>query len=659
MKGKFLFVNKELNNFVKRYNGQMLEFFKKVDAKCQFSTFRRIEGERILCVGQEKFNKKRFKYDNNSAMFYISLFCISFPLFVNKQLFNRNEREFRCMCADSIEKSEKLENLEKVFLLKKEELKKGDMIEVKVHDGKDTVLVIYKNNKYYCLGPKCPHYSAPLKDGYLTEKYVTCPWHDAKFDLQTGECLNGPCFDDIPSFEVKVEGDNIYAYLPKEINMKKEKKVCACKDRCEKKTILIVGGGAAALGAIETFLKNGFSGKLIICSKDHYKPYDRTTISKNIANFSNTDELYESIKLKPDEYYENNNITYINDMAVTKIDSNAKKAYLSNGQIVPFDQVLIASGLSPRPSPIKLDTGVRPDNIFNIYSLKDNLQLSKLAKEGSRCVIVGSSFIGCEIASALRKKKVNVAMVTQNKVPFDNIFGEKIGNIILNVLNENNVQFFGSRKPTEYIIDKGFFKMKNTSSIHGVKLDNGEVLGCDFVIEAMGCIPNSDFVDSKFKSPNNFLITDKHFKVKDSQDMYAAGDICMFPYFYTNELLNICHWNVAIQQGRIAAHNMLNDKKVEFRFMPFFNTNIMGNNFRISGFAANYDKIIYEGDLNKKNFVGFFVKNDKVISILTLGNAKMPALNECLILNKVPKPYELEAGLKNSDSMIQSIKMNV
>lgn len=657
MRGKFLFINKELSNFVNRYNGRMREFFKKADAKHRFSTFSRIEGEKFLCVCQEGFNKKRFKRDNNSAVFYISLLCISFPLFVNQQLLNGNGRKFSCMCADPLDKTEKREEFEKVFLLKKDELKKGNMIEVKVHDGKDTVLVIYKNNTYYCLGPKCPHYSAPLKDGYLAEKYVTCPWHDAKFDLQTGECLNGPCFDDIPSFEVKVEGDNIYAYLPKEINIRKEKKVCACKDRCEKKTILIVGGGAASLGAIETFLKNGFSGKLIICSKDHFKPYDRTTISKNIANFSNTDELYESIKLKPDEYYENNNITYINDTAVTKIDSKDKKAYLSNGQVVPFDQVLIASGLSPRPSPIKLDASVRPDNIFNIYSLKDNLQLSKVAKEGSRCVIVGSSFIGCEIASALRKKKVNVSMVTQNKVPFDNIFGEKIGNIILNVLNENNVQFFGSRTPTEYIVDKGFFKMKNTNSIHGVKLDNGEVLGCDFVIEAMGCVPNSDFVDAKFKTANNFLITDKHFKVKDSQDMYAAGDVCIFPYFYTDELLNICHWNVAIQQGRIAAHNMLNDKKVEFRFLPFFNTNIMGNNFRICGFAAGYDKIIYEGDLNKKNFVGFFVKNDKVISILTLGNSKMPALNECLVLNKVPKPYELEAGLKNSDSMIQSIKM--
>ncbi|SBT31315.1 ferrodoxin reductase-like protein [Plasmodium ovale wallikeri] len=123
------------------------------------------------------------------------------------------------------------------------------------------------------------------------------------------------------------------------------------------------------------------------------------------------------------------------------------------------------------------------------------------------------------------------------------------------------------------------------------------------------------------------------------------------------EPINVCHYNVAIQQGRIAAHNMLSKEKKVYNFIPFFNTNIFGKNFRYSGFVKNHDKIIYEGDVSKHNFVAYFVKNDKVASILTLGNNKMAALNECLSKSKVPKVYELEAGLKNSDSMIASLKV--
>lgn len=101
---------------------------------------------------------------------------------------------------------------------------------------------------------------------------------------------------------------------------------------------------------------------------------------------------------------------------------------------------------------------------------------------------------------------------------------------------------------------------------------------------------------------------------------------------------------------------MIKSDQKTYNFIPFFNTNIFGKNFRFSGYAKDYEKIIYEGDVSKYNFIGYFVKNNKVDAIVTLGNNKMAALNECLLKNKVSKVYELEGGLKNSDSMIMSLK---
>lgn len=128
-------------------------------------------------------------------------------------------------------------NVEKVFLIKSNELQDGEMKEIKVHEEKDTVLLVRVNNKYYCLGPKCPHYSAPLKSGVLTNEYITCPWHDAKFDIKTGECINGPSFDDIPKYEVVIEGNEVYALLPKKLEIFEKKRICECKGSCEKKKI--------------------------------------------------------------------------------------------------------------------------------------------------------------------------------------------------------------------------------------------------------------------------------------------------------------------------------------------------------------------------------------------------------------------------------------
>ncbi|ETW19211.1 hypothetical protein PFNF135_01919 [Plasmodium falciparum NF135/5.C10] len=605
-------------------------------------------------VSLERKNKNRFFFSSlkghqkigggvlNSYDIFLIISLLAVPTILNNKFGKMSNSIANCS------------NVEKVFLIKSNELQDGEMKEIKVHEEKDTVLLVRVNNKYYCLGPKCPHYSAPLKSGVLTNEYITCPWHDAKFDIKTGECINGPSFDDIPKYEVVIEGNEVYALLPKKLEIFEKKRICECKGSCEKKNILIVGGGAATLGALETFLKLGYNGKLIICSKDAYKPYDRPTLSKNVSNCNNCDELYEEIKLKEDSYYNKSNIIYKNNVYVEKVDTENKKAHLNNGEIINFDKILITTGISPSPSPMK---NMNLDNLFTLHNLSDNIKIGEYAKEGSKCVIIGSSFIACELSSALKKKNVNVTLISKDDVPFYGSFGEKIGNIVLNILKEKNIKFYPSMHPTEYIIDKRFFSRKSGNIIHGVRLNNGEVINCDYVIEALGCIPNSDFLDEKYKNVNNFIEVDKHFKVKNSDNMYAAGDVCTFPYFLTDEMVNVCHWNVAIQQGRIAAHNMLRDDKKEFNFIPFFNTNIFGKNFRYSGYVKNYDKIIYEGDLLKHNFIGYFVKNDKVASIITLGNNKMASLNECMAKNKVPKVYELEGGLKNSDSMIASLKI--
>lgn len=430
-------------------------------------------------------------------------------------------------------------NLEKTYLLNKEDIKNGEMKEIKVNGDKDTVLLVNIDNNYYCVGPKCPHYSAPLRLGLLTKEYITCPWHDAKFDIKTGECINGPSFDDIPKYNVVVEGDKIYAYIPKEIELFEKKKICPCSgtgscEKGKKKKIVIIGGGAATLGAIESFLKVGFDGEIIICSQDSYKPYDKPTLSKNISNLDTSSELYNEIKLKEDEYYDNKNITYMLNTTVEKVDDEHKKVYLQNGKEIEYDKILITTGLRPAPSPIQNDIPV--NNLLTLNCLNDNIKIASFAKEGTRCVIIGSSFIACELTSSLKKKNVNISMVSKNSVPFIGAFGEKIGTIVLNILKEKNVDFYPNTYPVEYIIDDGYFALKNNKkAIHGVKLNTGEVIKCDYVIEALGCKPNSEFLKNKFKNEDGFILVDKHFKVKDSQDIYAAGDVCVFPYFVTGK----------------------------------------------------------------------------------------------------------------------------
>ena len=170
-------------------------------------------------------------------------------------------------------------------------------------------------------------------------------------------------------------------------------------------------------------------------------------------------------------------------------------------------------------------------------------------------------------------------------------------------------------------------------------MENGEKIETDFVVIGIGVKPATDFIEGMEKSPDGGIKVDKTFWA--APDIYAAGDIAVFPYWLTGENVRIEHWRNALQEGRVAGFAMAG-KNIEYQSVPFFWTAQAGLNIRYSGYAKGWDDIIYWGNVSSKEFIAFYIKNNKVIA--AAGNDKdkeIAAIHMLMRLDKMPSPQEL------------------
>ncbi|CDR96399.1 pyridine nucleotide-disulphide oxidoreductase domain containing protein, putative [Babesia bigemina] len=520
------------------------------------------------------------------------------------------------------------------------------MREVPVHGGRDLVLVTNVKGKFYCTGAKCPHFAASFLDGACTEEHVICPWHNAKFDIATGECVNGPCFDAIPSFKVEVDGDSLYAYLPPTPIADCVDKPHKCQDAKDKRVFVICGGGAAAHSAAETLRQEGFGGRILIYGDEKYLPYYRPHLTKRIESKS-YDKVASEQALRPLAWYRANQVEYYGGKRVTSVNHEDNTITLDDGSTVKYDKVLVATGSVAAKLP--MTRGMAPlSNHFTIRTVDDLRELVPQIKKDTKVVIVGANFIGCEMASSLKSTGANITVITDMAVPMSNIIGERGGSAIMKLMQNGGVNVLTSQQVKSYTIKGG--RVTNVVTANAT-------LDADVVIEGVGARVEMGLLKCAEVNRDGTINVDSSFRCKGCPDnVFAAGDIVTYPYHIDGSPISVKHWNVALQHGRVAAKNMLGGD-AKMNMVPFFWSNFFRKGFRFAGVANGVEDIIYEGDLEKYKFVAYYIKASKVVAMLSMGMDNVGAnMAEALDKGCAPSYASLKLGAENSETMLQCLR---
>jgi NADPH-dependent 2,4-dienoyl-CoA reductase/sulfur reductase-like enzyme/nitrite reductase/ring-hydroxylating ferredoxin subunit len=445
------------------------------------------------------------------------------------------------------------------------------------HVGGDEVLLARSGGSVFAVSAHCSHYHGPLAEGLLVGDTVRCPWHHACFSLRTGEALAPPALSPIDCWSAEQRDGKVFV---------KEKKA-APKSFARPKPpvtppdkVVIVGGGAAGFAAAEMLRRQDYKGSIVMLSDDEAAPVDRPNLSKDYLAGNAPEEW---IPLRGDDYYKDNGIDLRLKANVASIDPKARDVTLGNGNKVPYDRLLLATGAEP----VRLQLpGADLPHVHTLRSLADSTAIIERAKSAKRAVVLGASFIGLEVAASLRARKIEVHVVAPEKRPMERILGPAMGDLVRSLHEEKGVVFHLEDQPV---------------AIEGkqVKLKSGASLEADLVVMGVGVRPRLALAEKAGLTVDRGVVTDT-FLETIAPGIFAAGDIAKWPDPHTKQAIRVEHWVVAERQGQTAALNMLGFRE-RFDAVPFFWSQHYDVPINYIGHAEKWDEITVEGDIAGKD----------------------------------------------------------
>ncbi|XP_038670127.1 apoptosis inducing factor mitochondria associated 4 isoform X1 [Scyliorhinus canicula] len=505
------------------------------------------------------------------------------------------------------------------------EMQDEEMREVEIQNRK--VLLIKSNGEFSAIGHLCTHYGSPLVKGILSHGKVRCPRHGACFNIKTGDIEEYPCVDGLQSFKVEVQnGKVILSVSAKVLDLNKRTLNMVTRSPSDKGVILLIGGGPASLVCAETLRQEGYKGRIILATKEMHFPYDRPKLSKHL------DSHIENILLRKPEFYSMHAIEVFTDKEATSVNTGKRKVSFKDGTIQHYDNLLIATGSIPRMVDCP---GADLKNVCLLRTPEDAKKINELSA-GSNVVIIGTSFIGMEVAAFVAENAKSVTVIGTSEVPYQHVLGIEIGKAIMKAFEEEAVKFYMLDHVTELRGEDGLLKE--------IELASGNVLPADICVVGIGVTPATDFLKgSRIKTESKGTIVVNEFMQTSVAKVFAAGDVTSFPLpLHKNQSVNIGHWQLAHRQGHVAAMNMQR-KKIGIRTVPFFWTFFYGKSLRYAGYGAGYEEVIIHGTINELKFVAFYIKEDKVVAVASLNYDPVVAqVAEVLALGKTISKSEAE-----------------
>lgn len=366
-------------------------------------------------------------------------------------------------------------------------------------------------------------------------------------------------------------------------------------------SIVIAGAGLAGATAARTLRSEGFQGQITIAGAESHHPYIRPPLSKEYL-LGKAGE--DAVEVAPETWYAENSVTLRLGVAVTAIDPAAHTVRYADGSSQRYGALLLATGALPRPLELP---GKGLDGVTTFRTLDDSRRLrERLADGGRNVVLIGSGWIGMELAAAARTYGNHVTLLGLEEVPLSGAIGPDLGRFFRELHEGNGVQFRLPGSAREITGHEG----KAT----GVVTDAGEHLPADTVVIAVGVVPDTAVAGSAGLELRNGILTDASLRTS-APDIFAAGDVANALHPFTGEHYRSEHWANALNGGKVAGKAMLGQDAV-LDAIPYFYTDQFDVSMEYSGFpslAADAAPIL-RGSFESKEFVAFWQRGGRVVA---------------------------------------------
>jgi NADPH-dependent 2,4-dienoyl-CoA reductase/sulfur reductase-like enzyme len=365
--------------------------------------------------------------------------------------------------------------------------------------------------------------------------------------------------------------------------------------------IVIVGGGLAGATAAKTLRAEGYTGPVILLGTEGHAPYLRPPLSKEYLLGKASEE---DVPVVPAGWYAENDVDLRLNASVTAVEPDSRTVGLGDGTSLSYGSLLIATGATPRKLTIP---GSGLAGVSTFRTLDDSRQLRQGLQEGGKNVVmIGSGWIGMELAAAAATYGNKVTLLGLEEIPLAAAIGPELGSFFRSLHEANGVTF---RLPASALEIRG-----DSGTVTGVVTDSGELLPADIVIIAVGVLPETELARDAGLDVDNGILTDASLRTS-APGIFAAGDVANALHPFTGQHHRSEHWSNALNGGKVAAKAMLGQDATHST-VPYFYTDQFDISMEYSGFptlAAGAEPVI-RGSLERKEFIAFWQQDSKVVA---------------------------------------------
>ncbi len=370
---------------------------------------------------------------------------------------------------------------------------------------------------------------------------------------------------------------------------------------------LLIGGGIAAANCARWLREEGAEGSILLVGREPDAPYERPPLSKDYlrGEASREDALF-----REEGWWGEQDIELLTRTSVMKLDAGERVAKLSTKEEIGFGKALIATGANVRR--LRGD-GTDLDGIHYLRAFGNSDAIRADAADAKRAVLIGGSYIGCEVAASLTEQGVECTILMQEEVPLERSFGPEVARFFEGVLVDHGVslvagdefeRFEGSGERVEKVVTAG-----------------GRELAADMVVVGVGVMPDVMLAKGAGLELGEAGGVKCSSKLETSvEGIYAAGDMCEWDSVIHGRDIRLEHWDVAFSHGKTAALNMLG-REVDHDVVPYFFSDL-ADWASMEYVGPGTGEAVVRGSMQNGEFTAFYVDGGKVRAALTVGRSE-------------------------------------
>jgi NADPH-dependent 2,4-dienoyl-CoA reductase/sulfur reductase-like enzyme len=356
--------------------------------------------------------------------------------------------------------------------------------------------------------------------------------------------------------------------------------------------------GYAAKELVERGLK---PGELSIISADDAIPYERPPLSKG---FLAGKEDEEKIRINPEGFYREHGIDLQLVTQVRGVDAAKRIVALRSGEEIGFEKLIVATGAAVRT----LDVGgAKLSGIHYLRSLDDSKRLRRRADAAKRAVVVGSGFIGMEVASVLAQKGIETTMIVREERIWPKIFTPAMSRSFENYFSARGVRFIKQAEVKE---------ARGKDALGSVVLGDRRTVECDLLVAGIGVRPVTDVVASSGVEVADGVVVNEYLET-NVPGIYAAGDVASYQDTLFDKRRRAEHWDNAVSQGQHCARSLMGERS-PFVHVPYFFSDVFDLSYELWGDMTGADEVVERGDTAGTSFSVWWLKQERLVAAFTM-----------------------------------------